>query len=373
MTSISKTQRHLDLIAYLVGRHLPVAVEELMEHVPSYAEKWRTGEKRDQDSVRRTFERDKKDLRELGIPIETVTFTTNYGMEEAQGYRLARKDFYLPYLRLLGNEQQAERTGPRQTGAPELRIEARDADAAVDALQRAAALPSFPYVAEARSALRKLSFDLDVEDYGSPRMLFVEPPGADDVRERVRVLSDALQARKRVRFGYHGMYRGEPTDRDVAPWGLLFQLGHWYLIGHDATRDALRVFRVGRMEEVRPNTARPGSPDYEIPSDFDLRDYADRNAWELNGDTDDGLVARILFRFPLSLWAARNGYGELAEETADGGAVRVFDVHQVDPFLRWLLGLGGDAQIIDPPELREALTALADRIARMHHTPEDDG
>ena len=195
MTQISKTQRHLDLIAYLVGRHLPVAVEELMEHVPSYAEKWRTGEKRDQDSVRRTFERDKKDLRELGIPIETVTFTTNYGMEEAQGYRLARKDFYLPYLRLLGNEQQAERTRPRQTGATELRIAPRDADAAVDALQRAAALPSFPYVAEARSALRKLSFDLAVEDYGSPRMLFVEPPGADEVRERVRVLSDALQAR----------------------------------------------------------------------------------------------------------------------------------------------------------------------------------
>ena len=41
---ISKTQRWLDLIAFLVQRRVPVAVDEIMEGVPSYAEKWRTGE-----------------------------------------------------------------------------------------------------------------------------------------------------------------------------------------------------------------------------------------------------------------------------------------------------------------------------------------
>ncbi|MFH1763497.1 MAG: hypothetical protein ABIF09_04815 [Gemmatimonadota bacterium] len=45
--------------------------------------------------MRRKFERDKDQLRELGVPLETVTYSINYGMEEIQGYHIARSDFYL--------------------------------------------------------------------------------------------------------------------------------------------------------------------------------------------------------------------------------------------------------------------------------------
>lgn len=370
MPQISKTNRHLDLIAYLVGRRLPVSVDELMEHVPSYAEKWRTGDDRDRDSVRRAFERDKKELRDLGIPIETVTYRSNF--EETQGYRLARRDFYLPYLKLVGTRRGQSQEPPEQRGTAALEIQPDDAHAALDALHRIADLPSFPYLAEARSAYRKLSFDLDPDAFAAPRVLFVESPGAEEIRERVRVLSEALQARKRVRFRYHGIYRGESTDRDVGGYGLLFQGGHWYLIGHDALRDARRVFRVDRMDDVQPNAARPGTPDYEIPDDFDVVVYTDREAWELNGEEDDVVQATILFHFPLSLWAARNGYGELVEERDDGSVLRAFDVHQVDPFLRWLLGLGGEARVVEPPELRRELEALAERVASRYAPPEDD-
>jgi len=74
---ISKVQRWLDLIAYLVGRHFPVPVEELMERLPAYALDWRVGDKTARDSVRRKFERDKDELRGLGIPLETVTYSIN--------------------------------------------------------------------------------------------------------------------------------------------------------------------------------------------------------------------------------------------------------------------------------------------------------
>ena len=99
---ISKVQRWLDLIAYLVGRHFPVPVEELMERLPAYARQWRGGDEKVRASVRRKFERDKDELRELGIPLETVTYSINYGMEEAQGYRIRKKDLFLPYLKLIG-------------------------------------------------------------------------------------------------------------------------------------------------------------------------------------------------------------------------------------------------------------------------------
>ena len=104
---ISKVQRWLDLIAYLVGRHFPVPVEELMERLPAYSFDWRDGSEKVRASVRRKFERDKDELRELGIPLETVTYSINFGREELQGYTIDKKDLYLPYLKLLREETRS--------------------------------------------------------------------------------------------------------------------------------------------------------------------------------------------------------------------------------------------------------------------------
>src|SRR5687767_3410526 len=99
MTVPTKLQRHLDVIAYLVGRRLPVSVEELMEGIPAYAEKWNTGDATSRDSVRRMFERDKDDLRAAGIPLKTFKYTVD-GVE-SEGYIIEKRDFYLPYLKLV--------------------------------------------------------------------------------------------------------------------------------------------------------------------------------------------------------------------------------------------------------------------------------
>ncbi|HET9984979.1 MAG TPA: WYL domain-containing protein [Longimicrobiales bacterium] len=364
---ITKTQRWLDLIAYLVGRRLPVPVEELMEGIPAYAEKWRTGEETAQATARRTFERDKDELKALGIPLETVKYTINWGREEVDGYRIARRDFYLPYLRLAAGdvaEVRGRRGDPARPAEVELPREA--ASAAMEALRHVADLPAFPYAREARSALRKLTFDLGPAAVPESPVLFVDRPGAGELVETLRALSEALLARKRMRFVYHGIRRGEATERDVAAYGLMFQRGNWYLVGHDAARDAIRVFRVGRMEAPAVNARAPKSPDYAVPAGFRLADYLDREAWELGEESGEALRARVLFRFPASLWAARNGMGEAVEERADGSAVREFDVAQVNPFLRWLLGLGGDARLLEPPELAAELEALAREVAARH-------
>jgi proteasome accessory factor B len=186
------------------------------------------------------------------------------------------------------------------------------------------------------------------------------------VLETLSTLSDALLARKRVRFRYYGIYRDQHSDRDVTPYALTFQRGHWYLVGHDAARDAVRVFRVMRIEDARVNTRAPGTPDYEIPADFSVKDYVGREPWHL-GD-EPPLVANVLFRFPASLWAERNGRGELVEERPDGASVRAFTVHQPDPFLRWILTLEGEATLLTPPHLVSALGTLAAKVAARYAT-----
>ncbi|MGH7483039.1 MAG: helix-turn-helix transcriptional regulator [Longimicrobiales bacterium] len=365
MPAISKTQRQLDLIAYLLGRRLPTSFEELITHVPAYAEKWDDADDTARESVRRTFERDKDDLRALGIPLETVKYRINYGAEEAEGYRIARRDFYLPYLKLV---EHAGPDAPRGDVAriETLLLEPEQASAAGDALHRVAELPAFPFAEEARSALRKLAFDLGPELLGGAPTLYLDPPGGADPRDVLARLRDALLARKRVGFRYHGAYRGEPTDRDVAPYGLLFHGAHWYLVGSDAARDGdVRVFRVGRMEDVRPNASRPNTPDYDVPPDFDLDAYIGREAWELGEDAAP-VEASVTFRFPTSLRAERNAWGTLVEPGPDGAATRAFRVHQADPFLRWLLSLQGEAVVESPAELADALRTLARAVARMY-------
>lgn len=360
---ISKTQRWLDLIALLLGRRIPLTVEEIMERVPAYTQGWASEEETARASVRRMYERDKDELRAAGIPIETVRYAINFGAEEIEGYRIPRGDYYLPYLRLVAS--------PSASGGPErpyaelagVEMTPSEAEAALEALGKIAELPAFPFADEAHSARRKLAFDIDPDQLQKDAVLWVERPGTREVLERLRTLSDALLTRKRVHFVYHGIHRGTSTERHVAPYGLFYQRD-WYLVGHDAARDALRVFRIGRMDRLEPNRKKPKQPDFEVPPDFRLRDYLDRSAWELG--EDDGLEAEVRFAFPRSVLAARNGEGEAVRDEPDGGSVRRFRVSQPDAFLRWILSLGGEAEIIAPDELRDALHVMSHQVAALY-------
>lgn len=389
MPRITKVQRWLDLIAYLVGRRIPVPAEQILSEVPAYAVKWRSGDETARASVRRMFERDKDELRRAGIPIQTVRCNVNYGQEEYDGYRLSRRDIFLPYLELVRRSivRPADPTARSEPGdrprtptrrirfADPARIERveigpEDAAVALDALRRMAALPAFPFAREARTAFRKLAFDLGPETFREGPVLVVPRPGAGEVAERLRLVSEALLARKRLHFRYHGRYRGETTEREVLPYGLLFQRGHWYLFAHDPSRGAIRTFRLDRMGDVTPNRRSPGTPDYDVPADFRIADYVGREPWEL-GD-DPPIEAEVRFAFPTSLWAERNGHGTLVEELPDGASIRRFRVRQVNPFLRWLLGLGEDVVLERPPELVQAYRTLVLETAALYETGEPD-
>jgi len=401
---ITKVQRWLDLIALLVARRWPVAVDELMERLPAYARDWVGGSEPDRASVRRKFERDKDELRAQGIPIETVEYSINYGHETVEGYRIVRKDFYLPYLKLLAEVREGDEAGERNEaggaapasrptlppGTDTVEVKREEATRALRGLQTLADLPAFPLAAAARSAFRKLTFDLDPqlatlrerdearwpgpdsETRRPSRILFAIPPETAKAKAHLDLLSPALLARKRVTFQYHGMGRDQVSQRRVHPWGLLFQHSRWYLVGWDLDRDAERMFRVDRMESVTANAQMPNTPDYELPEGPILEQYRNREAWEL-GEPDETVQARARFRFPTSLWAQRNRYGRLVEESPDGAAVREFQVREPHAFLRWILSLEGEADIQSPPELREGLRAMAREVAALYEKDAGDG
>ena len=97
----------------------------------------------------------------------------------------------------------------------------------------------------------------------------------------------------------------------------------------------------------------PKAPDYLVPADFRLRDYLGREAWRLGEDDADAdeITAEVLFLYPTSPWADRQGLGELRrEDEATGGQVRAFRARQLDPFLRWCLSFPGQIRPVAPEQ-----------------------
>ena len=187
-----KLQRWLDLLAALLRRHYPVTFEELIPDVPAYAA---PGQKT--ESRRRTFERDKDELRAFGVPIETVPGPD----PEVKAYQLRVRDFYLPYLTLRTERPARPRKIDRYgyQSLPSLAFEPDELAAVAAAAARVRQLGD-PLLAEhAESAMRKLACDLPVDAAGrdEPDTRLV-PPRARASSELMVLLDGALRARKRV-------------------------------------------------------------------------------------------------------------------------------------------------------------------------------
>jgi predicted DNA-binding transcriptional regulator YafY len=359
---ITKAQRWLDLISYLVGRRYGVEVGELMEQLPAYA-------RMQPDSARRTFERDKAELLEAGIPLRIRQHLID-GVEERHLYSLETHDFFLPYLKLVeGAEAPREQRGLTKPGT--LSLSSAHLTDALHALQRVADLPESPFAAPARSAFAKLALDLDDAGAleGAP-VHIAEPPGSEASRALLGLLSDALIDRVSVHMRYRAASGGgEASERVVDPYGLMAQGGRWYLVAHDHGRDGIRQFRVDRIESAEPREA---AAPFTVPADFSITTYAHRRAWEL-GSGGEQTEAVVRFAFPWSLWAERNGYGELITDEPDGAALRRFRVQRTEPFLRWLLSAEAELELIGPPTLAQELHALATAVAALYSDTHEEG
>lgn len=414
--SKEKFQRWMELITFLSGRRGAVSWEEIARGVSRYGDRWESGDPTRQASVRRMFERDKESLRALGIPLETVHLEGEPasrnparrrtagadpkvdggdGVARGRAYRLREEEFFLPYLRLAMEASggrpplpepspegapmgEAERRLRERLARPALpsgtvALTADEAAVALEALAVVEGIPGFPLSRDARSALARIRGELGLPDPTLP-ILFLERPGSAAVREQVERLAGWVLERRVARFRYRGMGRDTLETRTVHPLGLIHQWGWWYLVAWDPGAGGFRQFRVGRMSELRVAHPSASPPEFDVPTDFRLEGWLRRPAWALGGEGDgDPVAVQVRFPHPHGRWAHRNGLGELVAEEPDGSQMRRFRVYEAGPFLRWVLGLGGRGEVVEPPEIREAVADLARAVIRAHAPSETDG
>ncbi|MGH2806268.1 MAG: helix-turn-helix transcriptional regulator [Actinomycetota bacterium] len=174
--------------------------------------------------------------------------------------------------------------------------------------------------------------------------------------EHMQTLQRSLSERRRVHLEYRSASRGELSDRDVDPWGLIAAMGHWYLVGHDHLSGEERMFRVDRIKAVE---SRDEAAD--IPADFDPQRY--KGAFLGEG-------AQPTMTIEISPAAARwfeDYYPVASARTLDDGWR---EVELIASGERWaatlLLQLGADVRNVKPQQTADAATELGGRIAARH-------
>jgi proteasome accessory factor B len=322
--SSRRAERLVNLVLCLLSTRQFLTAERIRIAVPGYEPD--DGTARADEAFKRMFERDKAELRELGIPLETGR-TSIFDVEE--GYRIARRDYELPEVSLEPDEAAAVGLAARLWQSAEL------ADAA-------------------RGALLKLrAGGVDVEP---ARTLDVEPR-LDAAEEALHPCLDAVQAGRAVRFAYRKP-NGSESDRQVEPWGVVSWRGRWYLVGHDRDRGAPRCFRLSRVL----GAVSPAGPEgaVKVPTGIDLVEYV-----VATEPPEFHRVARVRVRRGQGTWLRK-----IAARIEPGERGSDWDVAEIgydDP--EWIADRvarqGSGAVVDEPVEVREAVI----RRLRAHAGP----
>ncbi|PXY25073.1 transcriptional regulator [Prauserella coralliicola] len=181
-------------------------------------------------------------------------------------------------------------------------------------------------------------------------------PGVEIDAEVLVTLARACRDAVRVRFGYAGRDGGQ-TERTVEPVRMVATGRRWYLMAWDVGRADWRTFRLDRMRELVATTWR-----------FRPRDHPDPVAYVQRSVT----AAPYRYLARVRLRADADEVRQLVppqvgrvEEDGDGWCVLAAGGDDLDWLAMHVARLGFEAQVLDPPELREAAARLARRVAAM--------
>jgi proteasome accessory factor C len=215
-----KLIRQLSLISFLMANRRPVSALEIKREVEGYSSM-------NEDAFARRFYADRAELESLGISLQVEKPAE--GFFEAELYSLPPENFYLDAIKFSDDELAALST-------------------ALSLLTDG----GFAYAEPLRLALQQVSGGRPsplVEDAEAPIDVKLSTAGSGrELSQRLAKIETAISRRKTIEFTYYTMERDDTEKRKVDPFHLVFRGGQFYLIGHSHERDAVRVFRLSRIQ-----------------------------------------------------------------------------------------------------------------------------
>lgn len=305
-----RAERLVNLVICLLSTRQFISADRIRDAVPGYEPA--NGTREADEAFKRMFERDKAELRELGIPLETGT---NSAFETVEGYRIRRGAYELPPVEFSADEAIAIGLAAR------LWQSARLGQAAQSALMK----------------LRAAGTDVRVDDSAFAR------PEIDASDPGLPVLLEAVRLAQPVSFDYVKSGAGVPVRRELEPWGVLSWRARWYVAGLDRGRGAPRSFRLSRITSGVSLIGAPG--EVHRPDGVDLL------AMVAGRDPEATRLARVRVHGP--------GAGALRRlaEHEDAGVLTI-GYTETQWLARRVAAAGTSAHVLEPPELVAAVTEL---------------
>ncbi len=251
MATISNEERLFSLVLALLATETGLTKTDILSTVQGYRQRYRTGG--DNASLERQFERDKDDVRELGVPLETIELPVDAGAAQFARYRIPKGAYDLP----------ADVTfTPKQLALLNLAaLVWREGSMSRDSRR-------------ALTKLRSLGIESDEPLIGYAPRLRARDAGFEP-------LSDAIAKEVEVTFAYLKPGERKPLARRVAPLALVQFAGRWHVYGIDVERSAPRTFLllriVGGVKVTSRRFARP-SGDHASVALAALRDLTAANS-----------------------------------------------------------------------------------------------
>jgi proteasome accessory factor B len=348
-----RSKRLLDLVMILLRARTPVTYREIRDQFVGY-------QTLNIEAGLRAFERDKADLLDLGVPIRYVTPDEDDSLEDG-GYVIDLKRFKMPEVRLTPDEISA----------------------LVLAASVAHAMPGGTYPKIVDLALKKLAFDLpELPDtptefprpaHNAPTVLVHFPekkqaPERPELGEIYATLESATRLRKRVTLTYQAATNGLVSRRDLDPYAMVYREGAWLVVGWCHLRQEIRSFRVDRIHEA-VQAPKPKSPDFERPTDFDVKAYAQRSPWTFTSEPPEEVQLVLTAE---AAEVANEDFGPTAVKRHDGDRTLItFDCTNPEFAVSRILASKGSIQVTRGDKLRARIAAELDAIAERYETYSD--
>lgn len=325
--SISKPERLTNLVIGLLSTRQFVTAERISKDFAGYQDC------PNKEAFDRMFERDKAELRDLGIPLASGKSSS---LSEEIGYRIDRSEYELPPIELTREESAAVAVAGQLWRSPDMAA----AYAAATVKLRAAGIP--------------------VEDTGMATVVG-NMGHAADAEPALADLVSAVDAGRAVRFTHLAAGEGTTQTRTVEPWAVISNKGRWYLVGHDRDRQAVRTFRLSRIVGAIEKVGADGA--VHVPSDADPRAIA-------LGVTEEPTSPGIA-----TLWLADDHAQELRRIGTEigtrslagrPGTIVEIPVGPRTATVRTIAGHSADAVVLTPADLRSEVVDTLVRSAGAH-------
>src|SRR4051812_1923301 len=308
--SRTRTERLVNLVICLLSTRRFLTAAQIAATVPGYEHD--PEDPKDHEAFQRKLERDKAELRDLGVPLEVGTASV---FDNEPGYRIAHREYALPDILLEPDEAAA------------VGIAAR--------LWQHAGL-----AAAASSGLAKLrAAGVEVDPQAT---LGIEPVVTVD--PAFGPLTTAARDRRAVPFPYRAPGVDDPTTRRLEPWGVVCWRGRWYVVGHDRDRRATRCFRLSRIVGNVRLTGRPHA--FTPPENADLISHV------VGWDSTVSHTGRATVTVRPGRAAGLRRWAVEALPGPDGDRLTV-PYSDAERLASTLAGYGPDVRVDGPPEVRE--------------------